>query len=322
LVSFLIRRIAILVPMAFAISALIFFASRLSPIDPINSLISPDAAVDPANLALLREQLGLNDNIFVQYFRWVSEIATGNFGYSIQSGQAISEILALRMPATLELVLTALVLSTILALTIGLFAGANRGGFADKLSRILAVIGIAVPDFFIGLAFLNVFAYNLRWLPTGQRISPGQVTFWDRLPHLILPVATLTVAMIAVLIRYTRNSVLDTLNRDFVKTARSKGVPEWKVLYSHVFRNSLGPVMVILAFRLPLLVGGSILVETVFQWPGIGGTVIAAVYSSDFPVIMVVSMIIALVILVASFLVDIVKSILDPRVRLDAGASQ
>ena len=322
MVSFLIRRIAILMPMAFAISALIFFASRLSPIDPINALIPPDAAVDPANLALLRQQLGLNDNIFVQYFHWLREIATGNFGYSIQSGQAISEILALRMPATLELVLSALILSTILALTIGLFAGANRGGFADKLSRILAVIGIAVPDFFIGLAFLNVFAYNLRWLPTGQRLAPGQVTFWDRFPHLILPVATLTVAMVAVLIRYTRNSVLDTLNRDFVKTARSKGVPEWKVLYSHVFRNSLGPVMVILAFRLPLLVGGSILVETVFQWPGIGGTVIAAVYSSDFPVIMVISMIIALVILVASFLVDIVKSILDPRVRLGGGASQ
>ena len=322
MVSFLIRRIAILVPMAFAISALIFFASRLSPIDPINSLISPDAAADPINLELLRQELGLNDNMFIQYFNWLREIATGNFGYSIQSGQAISEILALRMPATLELVLSALVLSTILALTIGLFAGANRGGFADKISRILAVIGIAVPDFFIGLAFLNVFAYKLGWLPTGQRLAPGQVTFWDRFPHLILPVATLTVAMVAVLIRYTRNSVLDTLNRDFVKTARSKGVPEWKVLYSHVFRNSLGPVMVILAFRLPLLVGGSILVETVFQWPGIGGTVIAAVYSSDFPVIMVVSMIIALVILVASFLVDIVKSILDPRVRLGGGASQ
>lgn len=321
MVSFLIRRIAILVPMAFAISALIFFASRLSPIDPINSLISPDAAADPINLELLRQELGLNDNMFIQYFNWLREIATGNFGYSIQSGQAISEILALRMPATLELVLSALVLSTILALTIGLFAGANRGGFADKISRILAVIGIAVPDFFIGLAFLNVFAYKLGWLPTGQRLAPGQVTFWDRFPHLILPVATLTVAMVAVLIRYTRNSVLDTLNRDFVKTARSKGVPEWKVLYSHVFRNSLGPVMVILAFRLPLLVGGSILVETVFQWPGIGGTVIAAVYSSDFPVIMVVSMIIALVILVASFLVDIVKSILDPRVRLGGGAS-
>lgn len=321
MVSFFIRRIAILVPMAFAISALIFFASRLSPIDPINALISPDAASDPANLELLREQLGLNDHIVIQYFTWLKEIATGNFGYSIQSGQAISEILALRMPATLELVLSALVLSTILALTIGLFAGANRGGLADKASRILAVIGIAVPDFFIGLAFLNVFAYNLGWLPTGQRISPGQTTFFDRLPHLILPVATLTVAMLAVLIRYTRNSVLDTLNKDFVKTARSKGVPEWKVLFSHVFRNSLGPVMVILAFRLPLLVGGSILVETVFQWPGIGSTVVAAVSASDFPVIMVISMLIALVILVASFLVDIVKSILDPRVRLGGGAS-
>jgi peptide/nickel transport system permease protein len=308
--------------MAFAISALIFFASRLSPIDPINALISPDAASDPANLELLREQLGLNDHIVIQYFTWLKEIATGNFGYSIQSGQAISEILALRMPATLELVLSALVLSTVLALTIGLFAGANRGGLADKASRILAVIGIAVPDFFIGLAFLNVFAYNLGWLPTGQRISPGQVTFLDRLPHLILPVATLTVAMLAVLIRYTRNSVLDTLNRDFVKTARSKGVPEWKVLFSHVFRNSLGPVMVILAFRLPLLVGGSILVETVFQWPGIGSTVVSAVSASDFPVIMVISMLIAMVILVASFLVDIAKSILDPRVRLGGGASQ
>jgi peptide/nickel transport system permease protein len=124
-----------------------------------------------------------------------------------------------------------------------------------------------------------------------------------------------------VLIRYTRNSVLDTLNKDFVKTARSKGVPEWKVLFSHVFRNSLGPVMVILAFRLPLLVGGSILVETVFQWPGIGSTVVAAVSASDFPVIMVISMIVAMVILVASFLVDIVKSILDPRVRLGGGVS-
>ena len=321
MVSFLIRRIAVLIPMAFAISALIFFASRLSPIDPINALISPDAASDPANLELLRQELGLNDHIVIQYFNWLKEIAQGNFGYSIQSGQAISEILALRMPATLELVLSALVLSTILALTIGLFAGANRGGLADKASRILAVIGIAVPDFFIGLAFLNVFAYNLGWLPTGQRLAPGQVTFMDRFPHLILPVATLTVAMLAVLIRYTRNSVLDTLNKDFVKTARSKGVPEWKVLFSHVFRNSLGPVMVILAFRLPLLVGGSILVETVFQWPGIGSTVVAAVSASDFPVIMVISMIVAMVILVASFLVDIVKSILDPRVRLGGGAS-
>ena len=319
MVSFIVRRIAILVPMAFTISALIFFASRLSPIDPILSMIPPDMASDSANLAQLREELGLNDHIILQYFNWLKNIATGDFGYSLQSGQQISEILALRMPATLELVLSALILSTILALTLGLFAGAKKGGIADKLSRVLGVIGIAIPDFFIGLALLNVFAYRVSWLPSGNRVAPGQVTFWDRFPNYILPVATLTIAMLAVLIRYTRNSVLDTLNRDFVKTARSKGVPEWRVLYSHVFRNSLGPVMVLLAFRLPLLVGGSILVETVFQWPGIGTTIIAAVTASDYPVIMVVSMLIAMVILVASFLVDIVKSILDPRVRLGGG---
>ena len=307
-----------MIPMALAISAIIFFASRLSPIDPLNSLISPDAASDPTNLAILRERLGFNDPIFVQYFNWLFEMLRGNFGYSIQTGQPISEILALRMPATLELILSALVISTILALTIGLFAGANRGGFIDKFSRGLAAVGIAVPDFFIGLALLNILAYRLNWLPTGQRLAPGQITLWDRLPHLILPVATLSIAMLAVLIRYTRNSVLDTLNRDFVKTARSKGLPEWKVMWSHVFRNSLGPVMVLLAFRLPLLVGGSVLVETVFQWPGIGSTVVAAVTVSDFPVIMVISLLIALAILVASFLVDIVKSILDPRVRLGA----
>ena len=319
MVSFIVRRIAILVPMAFTISALIFFASRLSPIDPINAMVPPDMAADSANLEQLREELGLNEHIVLQYFTWLKNIATGEFGYSLQSGQQISEILALRMPATLELVLSALVLSTILALTLGLFAGAKKGGIADKLSRILGVVGIAIPDFFIGLVLLNIFAFRVEWLPTGNRVAPGQVTFWDRFPNLILPVATLTIAMLAVLIRYTRNSVLDTLNRDFVKTARSKGVPEWRVLYSHVFRNSLGPVMVLLAFRLPLLVGGSILVETVFQWPGIGTTIIAAVTASDYPVIMVISMIIAMIILVASFLVDIVKSILDPRVRLGGG---
>jgi peptide/nickel transport system permease protein len=276
-------------------------------------------ASDSANLEQLREELGLNDHIVLQYLTWLKNIATGDFGYSLQSGQQISEILALRMPATLELVLSALILSTILALTLGLFAGAKKGGIADKLSRVLGVVGIAIPDFFIGLALLNVFAYRVSWLPSGNRVAPGQVTLWDRFPNYILPVATLTIAMLAVLIRYTRNSVLDTLNRDFVKTARSKGVPEWRVLYSHVFRNSLGPVMVLLAFRLPLLVGGSILVETVFQWPGIGTTIIAAVTASDYPVIMVVSMLIAMVILFASFLVDIVKSILDPRVRLGGG---
>ncbi|MCT1459321.1 ABC transporter permease [Aestuariimicrobium sp. p3-SID1156] len=316
MITFLIRRILILVPMALLISMLIFFAIRLSPVDPILYMVPPDAANDPANLERLRESLGLNAPLPIQYLRWLGNMVTGDFGYSISSGQRISDILALRLPATLELVGLAMLLSTTIALSLGLFAGAKPGGIADKLARTIAVIGIAVPDFFFGIALLQIFSYRLGWLPAGGRMLPGQITFLDRLPQLVLPVAALTFGMLAVLIRYTRNSVLDTMGKEFVKTARSKGVPEWKVLYGHVFRNSLGPVMVILAFRLPLLVGGSVLIETIFRWPGIGHTVVSAVSSSDYPVIMVTSMLIALMILFASFLIDVVKSILDPRVRL------
>ncbi|GAB3714982.1 ABC transporter permease [Mariniluteicoccus flavus] len=316
MVTFIVRRVLILIPMALVISAMVFFAIRLSPVDPILYMVPPDAASDPANLERLRESLGLNAPLPVQYVRWLGDMLTGDFGYSISSGQSIMQILALRLPATFELVILSLLLSTAIALTLGLFAGAKPGGIADGISRAIAVIGISVPDFFVGIILLQVFAYTLGWMPTGGRMLPGQVTFVDRLPQLVLPVASLTFGMLAVLIRYMRNSTLDTMGKEFVKTARSKGVPEWKVLWGHVFRNSLGPVMVILAFRLPLLVGGSVLVETLFRWPGIGSTIVSAVSSSDYPVIMVTSMLIAIVILVASFVIDLVKSILDPRVRL------
>ena len=155
---------------------------------------------------------------------------------------------------------------------------------------------------------LTLFGLLVALLP-GSRVIQVQ-------PHLILPVSTLTFTMLAVIIRYTRNSVLDTLNKDYVKTARSKGVAEWKIIWRHVFRNSLGPVLVILTFRLPILVGGSVLVEAIYRWPGLGSAIIAAMFSSDYPVIMTAGMLIAIAILVASFLVDIGKAILDPRVRL------
>lgn len=317
MLTYLMRRILILIPMAVGVSVLMFFGIRTSPVDPINYLVPPEvAAANQANLAALRHELGLDAPIIIQYFHWLGDMFTGNLGYSITTGQKISTILALRIPATLELVLTSLVLSTVLALGIGLIAGAHRGGLTDKVSRVLAIIGIAVPEFFVGIIVLQIFGYKLGWFPTGGRYSPGETSFGSSIEHVVLPVVALTFGLLAVLIRYTRNSVLDTLNREFVKTARSKGIPEWKVLWSHVFRNSLAPVMVILVFRIPLLVGGSVLIESVFRWPGIGSTIIEAVQASDYPVIMVTSMIIAIAILVASFLIDITKAMLDPRVRL------
>lgn len=316
MLTYLARRVLILIPMVIGISALMFFGIRTSPVDPINFLVPPSVAANQANLAALRHELGLDQPVILQYFQWLGRVVHGDFGYSITTGQRISTILALRIPATLELVVTSLVLSTIIALGIGLVAGAHRGGFTDKLSRVLAVIGIAVPEFFVGIIVLQIFGYKLGWFPTGGRYAPGETSFGAGVVHAILPVLALTFGLVAVLIRYTRNSVLDTLSRDFVKTARSKGIPEWKVMWSHVFRNSLGPVMVILVFRIPLLVGGAVLIESVFRWPGIGTTIIEAVQASDYPVIMITSMLIAVAVLVASFLIDISKALLDPRVRL------
>ena len=163
---------------------------------------------------------------------------------------------------------------------------------------------------------IQIFAIKLGWLPTGGRMSPGMDSFWDRLPHLILPAITLTISMCAVLMRYARNSMLDIMNKDYIKTARSKGIPEWKVYIKHAFRNALKPVLVILVFRLPMLIGGSVVIESVFSWPGVGSIITGSVTSGDYPLIMVTTLMVAAAMLVASFLVDVLNALLDPRVRL------
>ena len=306
-----------MVPMLFIISFIVFFSIQLSPVDPIYYSATPDMMANAANLELLREQLGLNDPVYIRYFRWIGGILTGDFGYSILTGQPIAEMLMLRLPATVELALVALVLSTIIGVLLGLISAIKQNSFLDYFSRNIGVIGISIPEFFFGIIMIQFFAIKLGWLPTGGRIDVNDVTFWDRLPNLILPALTLAIGMLAVLLRYTRNSMLDVLNKDYIKTARSKGIPEWKVILFHAFRNSMGAILVILAFRLPILIGGSVIIEAVFLWPGIGSTILSSVSSSDYPVIMVTTMMLASAILIASFLVDIFAALLDPRVRLD-----
>lgn len=303
--------------MLFIISIIVFFSIQFSPVDPINYLASPDASNNTANLEALREHLGLNDPLYVQYYHWIMNILHGDFGYSILTGQPIAEIIANKLPATLELSVTALLLSTIIGVFLGILSAIKQNSVIDYFSRNIGVIGISIPEFFFGIIIIQIFAIKLGWLPIGGRIDVNDVTFWDRLPNLILPSLALAFAMIAVLLRYTRNSMLDVLNKEFVKTARSKGIPEWKVFFFHAFRNALGPILVILAFRLPMLVGGAVIIETIFAWPGIGSAILASVSSSDYPVIMVTTLMIASAILIASFLVDIISALLDPRIRLE-----
>ena len=175
--------------------------------------------------------------------------------------------------------------------------------------------GTAIPQFFFGILILNFFAIQLKILPIGGRFSSGDMSLVSRIQHLILPVTAMSIGLVAALMRYTRNSMLDVFNADYVKTARAKGVPEWKVYFKHIFRNAMRPILVLLIFRLPLLIGGSVIIESVFSWPGIGTIIISSVTAGDYPVIMVTTLMISVVVLFASLLVDIMAAVLDPRIR-------
>ncbi len=317
MLKFIGKKLLLMIPMLLIISLLIFFALQAMPIDPINYLVPPEASQDPAVKEALRDKYGLNDPLIVQYKNWIGNILKGDFGYSILNGQSIKEILAQKLPATLQLAVVALVISSVLGIILGILAAVNQNGVIDYLGRIIGVLGQSIPQFLFGMILITIFALKLKLLPAGGRNLYGQTGFWANFKAIILPATALSLGMIATVLRYTRNSMLDVINKEYVKTARSKGIPERKVYIKHAFRNSMGPILVTILFRIPGLIGGSVVIETVFNWPGIGSTLMGAVTSGDYPVIMVTTLLLAVVMLTVSFLVDVLSAVLDPRVRLD-----
>lgn len=317
MIKFIIKKILLMIPMLLVISLIVFFGLRATGIDPITYMVSMEVqAQSPEIVAQLRQELGLNDPLLVQYFRWLLQILSGDLGYSF-GGQSIASILAVRLPYTLELSGYALLFSTIIGVGIGIGSAIRQNGALDYIGRVFAVLGQAIPQFLVGIILIQIFAIKLGWFPVANRVSPDATSaFTDAVLHLFLPVLTLTIGMVAVLMRYARNTMLDVLNSDYIKTARSKGIPEWKVYLKHGFRNAMKPVLIILLFRIPVLIGGSVVIETVFSYPGIGLTMTNAIVSNDYPTVMVITLIIAAVMLIASFMVDVLNALLDPRVRL------
>ena len=297
--KYIFKKLLFMIPMLLVISFLVFIALDFTPVDPLTYMISPDMASSAEQIEKLRQQLGLNDPVIVRYGRWLWQLLHGQFGYSIVNGSPISKIVAQALPATFELAFVSLFISTIV----------------DNIARFLAVVGTAIPQFFFGILLLNFFAIQLRILPIGGRFTSGDLTLITHIKHLVLPVMAMSIGLVSALMRYTRNSMLDVFNADYVKTARAKGVPEWKVYFKHIFRNAMRPILVLLIFRLPLLIGGSVIIESVFSWPGIGTIIISSVTAGDYPVIMVTTLMISIVVLFASLLVDIMAAILDPRIR-------
>jgi len=192
----------------------------------------------------------------------------------------------------------------------------NKGRIGDNVLTAAGMLGVAIPQFLFGLIVIVIFVFNLKWFPVGGRMTPGSEAFFQRLDHLILPAIVLGLAMTAGVMRYSRSSMLDSLNKEFIKTARSKGIPEWRVNLVHGLRVAMTPVAVLIGFRLPILIGGSVVIEQVFQWPGVGQLFVGAVRSQNTPIIMIVAFFSVMIVLIASILVDIVTALLDPRVKL------
>lgn len=304
--------------MLLVISFLIFFGVELMPGDAVDFMIPPDAlaTVNPAELELLREELGLNDPFLMRYFFWLGDILRGDFGYSMQSGVPVSQLLANTLPATIELSVAALLISTLIGSFLGVVSALKSGSIGDNVLTIAGMIGVAIPQFLFGLIMIVIFVFNLGWFPVGGRLTPGETAFFQRIDHLVLPSIVLGLSLTAGVMRYTRSSMLDTMNKDYIKTARSKGLKEWRVNLIHGLRVALSPVVVLIGFRLPMLIGGAVVIENVFQWPGVGQMFVNAVRSQNTPIIMMVAFFSVLLVLVSSILVDAVIALLDPRIKL------
>ena len=319
MLTYFLRRLLYLIPMLLGISFLIYLMLELTPGDVISYLLPPEAIADlkPEELMAMREALGLNDPFVIRYFHWLGGILQGDFGYSLASGVSISKLVLDRIPATLELSVSALLISTFLGVILGSISALNRGSILDNSFTIFGMVGVSIPEFIFGLIALVIFALNLEWLPVGKRLMPGYESYWDHMPHLIMPATVLGLIMTAGVMRYTRSSMLDSLNKEFIRTARSKGIPELRINFIHGLRVALVPVVVLIGFRLPMLIGGTVIIEQVFQWPGIGDLFIISVRAQNYPLVMMISFLSVTAVLLASFLIDLLTALLDPRVKLE-----
>lgn len=316
---YILKKVLLMIPMVLVITFLIYWGLDLTPGDPVSYMFSPDqlANIDPAKLEELRELYGLNDPFFIRYLKWLGQLLQGNFGYSITNGVAIKDLLLQLFPATLELSLAALFISSILGSILGILSALKKGSIGDNLLTVFGMIGVSIPQFFFGMLCILVFSLNLGILPIGGRTGPEVVDIWGHLKYLILPASVLGISLTAGVMRYSRSSMLDTMNKDYIKTARAKGLPEWRVNLVHGFRVALTPVVVLIGFRLPTLIGGSVVIETIFQWPGVGNAFKTAVTGQNYPLVMMIALFSVLAVLFASLIVDILTAILDPRVKLE-----
>ncbi len=318
MLSYILRRLAISLPILLGITVIIFYIASQMPGDAVMAMISQETPMAEDLMKLRRGQLGLDQPLPVQYMRWLGQLAQGNLGFSFQTGEPVGAILAARILATLQLMFTALLVAILLGVLLGVVSALKQYSALDYSLTFLGFTGISIPDFFFGMSLVYVFAIRLNLFPTSGIKTAGEpYTLADNLYHLVLPATALALARTATFMRYTRASVLEVMNNDHVRTARAKGLSEWGVTARHILRNALIPVVTVIGFSLPVLFAGSVIIETIFQWPGVGLMFVNAVSSRDSPVIMGYVLFSAIIVQISNLLTDVAYGWVDPRIRYD-----
>lgn len=331
--KYIAKRILMLIPVLLGVSIIVFFLLRVCAPDPAPVVLGQHAT--EASMNEWREAQGLNDNIVVQYVDFIKGAVTGDFGNSYYTNQPVLQEISARFPATIEIAIFAIILASIFGIIIGVIAAVKKNSVVDNASMALSLVGVSVPIFWLGILFIILFVKILGWLPASGRINPmlrpdnditglylidtlihGDFTaFKDSLWHLILPGCTLALYTLAIICRMTRSSMLDSLNQDYIRTARSKGLKESTVVVKHALRNALMPIVTVIGLQFGSLLGGAVLTETVFAWPGIGSYTVECITKSDFPVIQAVVLIIATIFVLMNLIVDVIYAFLDPRIK-------
>ncbi len=320
--KYVLQRLLQALPLLLTISMLVFGIVELAPGDAAQMYIDPEKGADPAYIDQIRHSLGLDQPVHVRYIAWLGKTLTGDLGFSFRTRRPVSVEIGDRLPNTLLLSGSALILSFMLAVPIGVISAVKRYSFVDYLLSVLALVGISVPIFWVALLLLQVFAFQLDWVPaSGMRSVREEYTgirnIVDVVHHMLLPTFVLSFAQLASWSRYQRSALLDVLGQDYIRTALSKGLAGRRVLLLHALRNSLLPMITIAGVSVPSIVTGAYITETIFSWPGIGRLGVTAISGRDYPVIMAVTLLSAILIISSSLIADVAYAWADPRIRYD-----
>ncbi len=315
--TYIIRRLIYAIPTLLGISVIVFLITRLSPGDPVRLYTFGALNITEEDIQGLREHYGLNKPLYEQYVSWLVQVLQGDFGKSLQYNRPALPLLLERLPATLQLAVTALFLQLLIGVPFGLIAALKRGTWIDNLIRVFGVIGHAVPTFWLGLLAIIVFSVTFRLFPSQGVLTVGH-DIWDipdRLKHIVMPAFVLALAGIANYSRYLRTETLDVIAQDYIRTAHAKGLRERTVMSVHALRNALIPMVTALGGILAALVSGALVVEQVFTWPGVGQFTYAAARSKDYPVIMAGVMVAAFLLVLSYLIRDVAYALVDPRIK-------